>query len=348
MTRVSYQLLRTSIPPAPEEVSLFEWTIPQVRLSNGVYRTTRRGRFRSVDKFVNKLMSDHFAPSAPLKIQDWAASDCLASSEWYFSLAPHFPNARLTASDLVLFLIECRLPSGEAFILEPSGEPLQYIRPPFVARLSPPEPWLFVMNRLVQIWARRKFDRLRSIWSVPLEWLRSNIEDNLHYDGLLFLRIPLVHPEAEALRRSTDSFSICTQTVFETSPEPCHVIRTMNILQPCNFAEDKLLEGVRTVWNSLWPGGIWIVGRTIGDDAPCHGVSVFCKTGDGFRLLDRFGEGSEIEDLALGFSDNYPTGEQARSLYLKSLRSKISDLNLRSGFRGEPPREDNPAGRVPS
>jgi hypothetical protein len=68
------------------------------------------------------------------------------------------------------------------------------------------------------------------------------------------------------------------------------------------------LEGTRAVWNSLEAGGLWIVGRTNGERSNGGGdstVSVMEKSEDGFRLVSRLSdsgnEGSEIEELALGW-----------------------------------------------
>ena len=126
--RVALSLLPAEYPALPEQIALFEEIVPQVRLSSGVYRTTYRGRFQQFDEFVNGLLARRLNPDAPLKAQDWAASDCLASSEWAASLFQRFPRATLTASDLTLFLVESRLPGGDSIIMELNGEPLQYIR----------------------------------------------------------------------------------------------------------------------------------------------------------------------------------------------------------------------------
>jgi hypothetical protein len=317
-TRVSYQLLRTSIPPSQKEVSLFEWTIRQVRLSSGVYRTTWRGRFRLLDDFLNNLLRSRFESSLPLDIHDWAASDCLASSEWYLSLEPLFPNARVTASDLTLFLVEVRLAGGEAYILEPSGEPLQYIRPPFVTRLNPPEPWCLVVNWLLQCWAQRKLRQLRGTWEAPMERLNSEDREDLEEDGFMFRKVPLVHPEVEAFRRSSKAFEICRHSAFDALPRPCHVIRTMNIFHLGYFPREELSKGARAVWKSLLPGGVWIVGRTTCEDPPEYGVSVLVKERNRFRLLHRYGGASEIEELALGICETNPSGGQLNSQRLNA------------------------------
>lgn len=297
--RISFQLLRTTIPASAKQVSLFEKTLPLVQLSNGVFRTTFRGRFQQLDGLVNALLGEHFDSSAALDVHDWAASDCLTSREWAGSLLAQYPNAHLTASDLALFLIEAGLPNGEAFIIETNGKPLQYIRPPFVIRFNPPEPKLLVVNWLLQRHGWSKLQTLQPQWKLPAEWLDSEGGGDFTRPPFVFRKLSLIHPDAEALRAASDRFMIRRHSAFEALPQPCDVIRTMNIFNVAYFSEGRLLEGVRAVGRSLVKGGIWIVGRTFRDDPPSHNVSVFVKEAQGFKLLRRFGEGSEIEDVAL-------------------------------------------------
>ncbi len=133
--RLSLQLLRTSIPASSQEIAVFEALMQGLRLNSGVYRTTFHGRFRNLDPFVNELLVERFSSTAQLEIQDWAASDCLTSSEWAASLLPLFPNARLEASDLTLFLIEVNF--GEHTVIqERDGQLLQYISRSFLINVN--------------------------------------------------------------------------------------------------------------------------------------------------------------------------------------------------------------------
>ena len=301
--RISLQLFRADVPAPARQVSLFEHALPLLRLSSGVYRTTFRGRFRDLDVFINDLLERHFGRTAALCLEDWAASDCLTSTEWAASLADRFPNARLTASDLTLFLIEASLPGGEAFILEASGAPLQYIRPPFVIRMNPPEPKLLAVNWLMGRRALGRLERLRRGWKLPEEWLAEEGGGDLAQPPFMFRKIPLIHPEAQALRRESDRFAIRKQSVFEPAQEPCHAIRSMNIFNLAYFSAAQLAGGATAVWRSLAPGGIWIVGRTFQENPPAHNASAFVKQERGFRLLERYGKGSEIDEIVLGLAE---------------------------------------------
>ena len=207
-----------------------------------------------------------------------------------------FPGARFSASDLTLFLLEVEVNQGEAFIFEPNGNLLQYVRPPFVVRIQPPEPNLLLVNSLIHRYAAKKFQQLKARWNFPDEWVNSKAPE--YQEGsLLFRKIPLIHPKALAFRRKCDRFSIGRHSAFEPLDQPVHVIRTMNIFNLNYFSRSDLATGVRAVFNSLVEGGVWIVGRTHEGKHLQHDVSGFVKQKDRFTLLDRYGRGSEIDAI---------------------------------------------------
>ena len=295
---VSLQLLRTSVPATPREVALFEAIMQQMRLASGVYRTTFRGRLRDLDRFVLELLGRRYARQTTFEVHDWAASDCLTSAEWAQSIFELFPNSRLHASDLTLFLVEVGLPSGDAFILEQQGEPLQYLRAPFVIRLNPPEPKVLVVNRILARQARVKLAWMKATLSIPADWLDSSAF-TLTVPPFHLRKLPVIHPDAEGLRSRDRRFSIERHSVFAALRQPVDLIRSMNIFNRIYFPAERLTEGARAVWQSLKPGGWWITGRTWQNDPPAHNVSILEKTLVGFRLVGRQGDGSEIESLAL-------------------------------------------------
>lgn len=297
--RIAFSLLRTPIPATREQIDLFEHTIPQIRLSSGVYRTTYRGRFRNLDPLLNDRLEAAFDRSRPLRVEDWAASDCLASSEWAATLLARFPLATLTASDLTLFLIEVCLADGSSYIMDPDQGLLQYIRPPFVIRLNPGEPRILAVNSFLEKRALSRAGSLRKSWLIPPAWLNSESPAVFEQPPFVFRKIPLIHPESQALRQSDARFSIKRHSVFEPSGGLCDVIRTMNIFNVAYFPPDRLLEGARAVALSLAEGGIWIAGRTVQENPPVHNASLFVRESAGFRLVERFGAGSEIEELVL-------------------------------------------------
>jgi hypothetical protein len=305
-TRVSLHLLAISDDPSAEDVSLFEKLMPHVRLSSGVYRTTYRQRFRALNPTVNSVLRRTFPPSQQVRLEDWAASDCLTSAEWASELFPLFPHLEFAASDLLLFLLEAKRKGGKSrFILEPDGTPLQYVRPPFVVRLSQPEPKVFFLNWLLARRAKRAWDRIRPSAKLPSS---SSLSDERLKEtaGFEIRKLPVVHPEALRLAKEDSRFSIRSHSAFERSSQPCDVIRTMNIYNRAYFSEDRLREGVRAVHGSLSLGGVWILGRTADEAATHHNVTIFQKLDNGgLEVIERVGEGSEIENLALAAAQEF-------------------------------------------
>ena len=296
--RVSYQLLRTSTPPSPAEIARFEELSRQILMPSGVYRMTTPQRFRDFNQFLNRILRRHFGPVA-LNVHDWAASDCGTSAAWFLSLTEQFPQATLTASDLNLYLTEARLTEGGTYIFDANGAPLQYIKPPFVIRMSPPEPRLLLGNRLLQAGAEARLARLRAQGELKVAELEFQGNEELRRGPFVFRKISMIHPTAEALRQATRAFAIQRHSIFDPLAEPGDVIRTMNILNVAYFDRDRLSLAARNVWRSLKPSGIWIVGRTIEENPPLHHASVMIRTTQGFQLLERHVEKSEVEDLAL-------------------------------------------------
>ena len=292
--RVSLQLLRTGLPASAAELRVFQYLVTYLRLSSGIYRTTYGGRLRDVDEVVNALLTKQFASDSAIEVHDWAASDCLTSSEWATSLFKRFPRASLTASDLLLFLVEATLADGSVLIMEPNGHPLQYVRRPFVIRLEPPEPKLMLVNYLIGRKALALAARLQP--HIPPEWLASD-EEELATATAVLRKLPLTHPDARQLAAAEPRFAMSLHSGFEPLSKPVDVIRTMNFLNRSYFPPARLREGIQAVWTSLKEGGYWIVGRTDETEPPRNDVTILERLDRGFRAVARIGAGSEIEEL---------------------------------------------------
>jgi len=297
---LDYRLLRTGIPASPLEVAVFEDITRRMQLSSGIFRTTSPGRFRDLDEWITPVLARHFDAKMALDVRDWAASDCSTSVAWHEKLTAAFPKATLTASDLNIYLIEMRGDTGGSYILDAALGLLQYVAPPFVIRLRPPEsPWLAV-NWLLARLAGARFARLSRRHGIKEEAIQfAPGVDEVRQGDLVFRRIPLVHPMAATLEHEAPSFRIRKHSIFERAETPADVIRTMNIFNRSYFDPAMLTLGAHNVWESLKPGGLWIVGRTIQEEPVIHHASILVNTTDGFSVVDRHIEKSEIEDLAL-------------------------------------------------
>jgi hypothetical protein len=300
------RLLDAPDDAGPAAIRIFEAISCTLRTSNGTYRTTYPHRFKDLDLAASLQIRRVLGPDASFQIEDRAASNCLTSAEWAGELFPYFRNVRLTASDLLIFLVEAELPSGEIFILEPGGEPLQYIRPPLVLPLATPESRWFLANRLLIRHARGKLRGLR----IPREWIDGPDAKEFLAPPWRLRRIPFTHPQARSLALSDPRFRIGTASVFDATPGGCQVLRTMNILNRSYFPEARIREGIRASLLSLTENGIWIVGRTVEDPPKGNHATIFQKRNHAFVVMDRVGEGWELEEWAVS-ADKKPAAGQS-------------------------------------
>jgi hypothetical protein len=288
-SQVAYSLLKLPDDPTPDQIRAFEDISFTLQTTNGIYRTTFPGRFRDVDAKSLELLKSR-SPESPLQVQDRATSHALTAWEWAERLFGAFPQAEFIASDILLCFLELSLPSGERYILEPNGQPLQYIRPPFVLSLHD-EPRRYPINRLLSRFAKRRFERLR----LPAGWMESGPGD-----GHRLTRIPYIHPAALAFSKRNRRFQLHTQSVFDITPNACDVLRTMNILNSSYFSQEQLTHGIEAAYHSLRPGGLWIIGRTLEEDFTNH-VTFFDRQDAGWEVRERIGRGSELEAMILAW-----------------------------------------------
>lgn len=304
--RVSYRLLRTSTPATAGDVEIFDHIVYYLKLAGGVYTTTLAGRFKEFDVWLTQQLNQVFARECPLLIEDWGSSGATTSAEWFPVAQATFPGVRMVASDLNVYLIEASVDNDGVYVLEPGGRPLQYIAPPFVLKF--PEPALFVLNRWMASRARKRLSQLAASAGVDLASLEfDHADQEIRRPPFVFRRLALANPRARALAAKEPAFQLAQHSVFNPSRLRPNVIRTMNVLNKEYFSDARLTDAARAVWESLEPGGVWVVGRTM-TESPCvHHASILRKTAAGFDMVARYAEKSEVEDLALGMQ----TGSRA-------------------------------------
>jgi hypothetical protein len=284
---VAYNLLDVGEHPNPAQIRVFEDVSFTLRTSNGTFRTTFRNRFVEVDKASLRWIRQFFPGGTRLRVQDRAVSHGLTSKEFAEQIFSVYPGALYEASDLLLGLVELKLDSGEIYVAEQDGTPLQYIKPPFVVGLYHREPRRYPLNRWVAARAKRRLGEL----NLPKDWTRTG-----GGPGFKVRPIPYIHPEAMALSRANPNFSFRERSVFDRTPGACQVLRTMNIFNRAYFSEQQLADGVAAVFDSLEPGGLWIVGRTLEEDFSNH-VTFLRRSGSAWEVLERLGKGSEMEEV---------------------------------------------------
>lgn len=285
---VSLNLLEVSDDPTADEILRFEEISFGLRTSNGTTRTTFRHRMVDVDEVALRLLRQDHRPDRELIIQDRAASSCLTSTEWAERMLVVFPRAHFEASDRLLYLFRIVVPGGRTYFLEPSGQPLQYVKSPFVVCLYPREPYRYLFNHFVAALAKWYLRRL----SLPGDIAASTESCKYRIE-----KISCVHPQARTLSRRDPRFTVCERSVFQQTPG-VDVLRTMNILNLAYFSRRQLVDAIHAVSKSLKPGGLWIVGRTLEESQKNH-ASFLRRTEKKWEVLERIGDGSEIEELVM-------------------------------------------------
>lgn len=296
----SYSLLKMPVPASPADIVRFETVIRTVRLSSGICRTTYRARFDDLDTVAQVVLQRVFSADRRLEIHDVGASDGLLSMQWAERLSEAFPRVRMTASDVILYFTEAVWKSGEIYILEPTGRPIQYTRPPFVVSVDLHESAVYPLNIIARAWGRRRLGDLRrrnpaACWSgVPDQRVITR-------GGWTMRQIPLVHPAVLSFGRN-GRFRLMQANAFDPSPLKYDVVRVMNLYQPAVFATDKIRQGLRLALDSISDGGIFIAGRTIETEGRRNDVTIFQKTNNRVQVLERLGKGFEFEHVAVEYT----------------------------------------------
>jgi hypothetical protein len=288
---VAYNLLNVGPDPTQEQIRVFEDISITLRTSNGTFRTTFGKRFEDVDAVALRWIKKLYPQLAHLSAQDRAVSHGLTSKEFAELLFQNFAEVDFEASDVLLGLIELSIEeTGEVFVTEQNGTPLQYIKAPFVVALHHREPMRYPVNRWVASRARRRFRSL----NLPEGWTKT-----AGGSGYKVRPISYIHPEVRKLADHNPHFQFRMRSVFDRTPAACHVLRTMNIFNRAYFSEQQMADGAAAVHESLQPGGLWIVGRTLEEDLSNHATFLQRKQ-SGWEVLERIGKGSEMEPVALG------------------------------------------------
>jgi hypothetical protein len=285
---VSLNLAEVSDHPTRDEILRFEEISSRLCTSNGTTRATFRHRLVDVDDVAFHLLRRDYRADDELIVQDRAASSCLTSTEWAEQMLVAFPLAHFEASDRLLHLFRISLPGGKMYFVEPGGQPLQYVESPFVVCLYPREPYRYLLNHFVAGLAKWSFRRL----SLP-----ANLADSAASYKYRIDKISCVHPEARSLSQRDPRFTVCERSVFQRTAG-LDVLRTMNILNLAYFSKKQLVDGIHAASDSLKPGGLWIVGRTLEESHTNH-VTFFRRTEKKWEVLQRIGNGSEIEELVM-------------------------------------------------
>ena len=106
---------------------LIEHIYNQTVVGGYVYKTTRRNRFKDVDKSLVPQLQKTFGTSQPIAIHDVGASSGITSLDLLGSCEQAGLDVSMHATDLYDHLLAVPVRGGWTVIFDSDGQPLQYI-----------------------------------------------------------------------------------------------------------------------------------------------------------------------------------------------------------------------------
>lgn len=251
-----------------------------LRLPNGTFKTTVRQRFPELNRRIIELVRN--GEITAKNTLDIAVSSGISTLELYQDLCAVGYKNHIVATDLVVDAYIVRLFPRCFALLDQTGAELRFdLLEKAVGRRDA------IRDRVVNAALR-----YRTRMVVKNGWGASNAR-----------HVQLV---VAALRRHPD---VVVQqddiTIFNRSFERAFTfVRAANILNRGYFSERDLRTILGNIKRYMVPKGHLLVVRTVSGNAGGHGINhgtLFSVGGTGeCAVVERFGDGSEIEDIVLG------------------------------------------------
>ncbi len=263
-----------------------------ISLGNGVTKKTSRGRLRDLDEWLVKYLTPDKKPDKKLQILDLGVSAGMTTVELAELLTGQGFSFHITAADLYIDAYLLIASERESVLLDRDGTPVHYELggrgignsrgKNIIRRIR-----LSGLDRFAANWLRRYGKRLRTLrepesvggFAVhPVKLLCRAIRENSHITVI-----------------EADVFGGDIHGEFD-------LVRAANLLNLAYFPEEKLRLAVKNIKKVLAPGGLLLIART-GMDNTTNGTLFRLKENGGFEIVERFGSGSELEELALKTRD---------------------------------------------
>lgn len=273
-----------------------------LKLANGTYKQTCRGRLNDLDEFVERMLPRE----RPLRLMDVAISSGVTTADWARRLERAGVEFQMTAGDSALKAFHLSLGRGLGVLLDADGHELQLdvrgraVRAPVGRRALLRNP---LSITLVRAAARLLFPSLRAAW------MRDPASARAGLFGVELRPLDLVSRSlAGCANVRVVGDDVLTGGVFGRS---FHVVRAANILNRTYFDDARLSAILSNLRSRLLPGGLLVVCRT--DERGVNRATVFAlDTLGGFEVAGRLNGGADVESLALELrldDDAYAKGD---------------------------------------
>lgn len=266
-----------------------------IRQGNQTFKRTWSGRFAGVNQRLVTLLKENEARID--RVLDIGMSSGITTLELQQALGAAGFSPRITGTDLSVSAYIVDLGSGCRVLVGEDGHPLQYEILGLTAR-----PW------------RRKLDLVNGMWiakpamhqTLGREATRRFLEEGT----AAHQRVQLVSP-----RIRSSGIEVVEDNILERRAElegRFDLVRAANILIKSYFSDDDLRRALANVGSYLKGPGSWLLlARTLGDQSQHGSLLRVAADGRSLEVMDRFGEGAEVEAIALdAFAGASPTAGQ--------------------------------------
>lgn len=258
-----------------------------IRLPNGVFKTTASHRLDDVNHFVGEYWdAKGYRPS---RLLDVGASSCVSSVEWAEERAKVGHAVEIVATDVLIDVEWLEIRRGHFVLADKRGNILQHE----------------IGGRALRSWVRRR-DWLGSDWYRILRANRRAKERLTHVPASKRHPMKLVCNAAQL----HPNISFCEQDVLSPPQASFRgkfdAVRAANILNRAYFAAPDLAKAVENLRACLGGAGSYLLVTRTWDCGTNHGTLFELLENGRFEVVNRLGDGSEIEEIVLASSEGTP------------------------------------------
>lgn len=265
-----------------------------VQLSNGVFKTTYLNRMDDLNKAIMHLVPNNAKGMS--SYLDIGVSSGIATYEWCQALKAAGIRPKMVATDVTVSAYLIRMFKGIYVLADKNGYPLQYDifgwacrnygrRLDFITGY-------FLFRSLLQL----NFSKKRLIKKICAGESKGGVNCKEVY------KIKLISP---SLKNNLD-IEFVDDDIMQEDPKSFKaqfdMVRVANLLNLCYFSESQILKSLQKIKERFMkPGSLLLVVRTEPDSLN-HATLFSLEDRGDFRVIFRYGNGSEIENLVLSLS----------------------------------------------
>lgn len=253
-----------------------------IRNCNRTFKCTRRDRFADLDRHLIDVLRDRFQ-NGPSQVLDTGVSSGTTTLDLQAAFAKAGFCPRITGTDLALHAKIVPLGKRCSALVSDDGHLMQVDIGGIAVRPWPRRLDVLSGMRLVRPWVRR--------------WAERRLQQTSAH--IVAQRVLLVSPRLE----NHPSISIVEDNILvrrKAFEARFDVIRAANILNHGYFRPEELQRALSNLKSYLaGPGALLLVARTM-RSGEHHGTLFELGDQRRLRVLHRYGNGSEVESIALG------------------------------------------------